>query len=248
MPKHPDFIPDYPSAPIEDFKQPESTQYELPDLVPDWKDAPEDATHLAMEWNGRWFFWKGKPSIFGGGWNGDDCKIAYFSIGNNCACQTTNATRLHPDYWKNSLQERPAPDYTHLLPDGYEFCAEENAEKWVKVEMNPGTPEHEQNAVGYVWLSPINPSSKCFRPIRPIQYHVAIHESVTAEPDPYQVDWSNAPEWADVHCFDANGKGNWYGVKRDEIEWYRYNIGNSGFTLPSGLDWKQSKRLNPKLK
>jgi hypothetical protein len=140
------------------------------------------------------------------------------------------------------------PDYTHLLPEGYEFCTEEDAEKWVKVEMNPDIPENNQQNLGYLWYSPISASSNHYRPIRPIAYHIAVHEAVTAEPDPYQVDWSNAPNWADVHCFDANGKGNWYGVKRDEIEWYRCNIGNSEFTLPSGLDWKQSKRLNPKLK
>ena len=155
------------------------------------------------------------------------------------------------NFSKLNRSEKPnssAPDYTHLLPDGYEFCAEQDAEKWVKVELSTDIPEPEQWEVGYVWSTPINPSSNHYRPIRPIQYHVAIHESVTAEPDPYQVDWSNAPNWADVHCFDANGKGNWYGVKRDAVEWYRCNIGNSEFTLPSGLDWKQSKRLNPKLK
>jgi hypothetical protein len=139
-------------------------------------------------------------------------------------------------------------DYTHLLPDCYEFCAEQDAEKWVKVGMNPD--RREQLEIGYTTnATGFNFENRpYYRPIRPIQYHVAIHESVTAEPDPYQVDWSNAPNWADVHCFDANGKGNWYGVKRDAVEWYRCNIGNSEFTLPSGLDWKQSKRLNPKLK
>ena len=191
------------------------------------------------------------------------------------------------------------PDYTHLLPEGYEFCTEQDAEKWVKVEMATDIPENNQQNLGYLWYSPISASSNHYRPIRHIAYHIAVHEAVTAEPDPYtiekhgdgwaiykgrdsmhhganlgqihddklaqyiggllkgfkdaeldpyQVDWSNAPEWADVHCFDANGKGNWYGVKRDEIEWYRCNIGNSEFTLPTGLDWKQSKRLNPKLK
>ena len=138
------------------------------------------------------------------------------------------------------------PEYTHLLPDGYEFCTEQDVEKWVKVELADNLDE--QHELGICLKIAPRYTRKYYRPIRPIQYHVAVHESVTAEPDPYQVDWSNAPEWADVHCFDANGKGNWYGVKRDDIEWYRYNIGNSEFTLPSGLDWKQSKRLNPKLK
>jgi hypothetical protein len=136
------------------------------------------------------------------------------------------------------------PDYTHLLPEGYEFCTEKDAEKWVKVEMNPGTPEHEQNAVGYVWLSPINPSSKCFRPIRPIAYHIAVHESVTAEPDPYQVDWSNAPEGTVGHYYNNLGHtGRWiiFGLNVFITE-------NSYQTLPTGLDWKKSLRLNPKLK
>lgn len=84
-----------------------------------------------------------------------------------------------------------------------------------------------------------------YRPIRPIQYHVAVHDVVTAEPNPYAVDWSNAPEWADVHCFDSNGKGTFYGAKRDSVEWYHCNIGSSGFTLPTGLDWKQSKTTRP---
>jgi hypothetical protein len=140
------------------------------------------------------------------------------------------------------------PDYTHLLPSGYEFCEEGEHENWVKVKMRPDSINPRQ--IGGLSSGICIPDfwKPYYRPIRPIQYHVAIHESVTAEPDPYQVDWSNAPNWADVHCFDKNGKGNWYGVKRDEIEWYRCNIGNSEFTLPSGLDWKQSKRLNPKLK
>jgi hypothetical protein len=137
------------------------------------------------------------------------------------------------------------PDYTQLLPEGYEFCTEQDAEKWVKVELIDVEGENE---LGYIVNNKYCGNKQFYRPIRPIAYHIAVHESVTAEIDPYQVDWSNAPEWADVHCFDANGKGNWYGVKRDSVEWYRYNIGNSEFTLPTGLDWKQSKRLNPKLK
>jgi hypothetical protein len=67
----------------------------------------------------------------------------------------------------------------------------------------------------------------------------------SCEPNPYAVDWSNAPEWADVHCFDKNGKGSFYGAKRDSVEWYHYNMGSSGFTLPTGLDWKLSKTIRP---
>jgi hypothetical protein len=140
------------------------------------------------------------------------------------------------------------PDYTHLLPEGYEFCAEQDAEKWVKVQLNLDIPESEQTKVGHVWNAPIKPFVNRYRPIRPIQYHVAVHESVTAEPDPYQVDWSIAPEKADSHCFDANGKGWFYGTNLNDNCWYAYNYGYSGFILPTGLDWKQSKTIRPKLK
>jgi hypothetical protein len=139
------------------------------------------------------------------------------------------------------------PNYTHLLPEGYEFCTEEDAEKWVKVQLNLDIPESEQTKVGYVWKNPIKPSYKRYLPIRPIAYHISVHESVTAEPDPYQVNWSNAPNWADVHCYKVNGDGYWYGKKPLGSEW-DYCYQKSNLTLPSGLDWKQSKTIRPKLK
>jgi hypothetical protein len=136
------------------------------------------------------------------------------------------------------------PDYTHLLPEGYEFCTEQDAEKWVKVEIILSVPESEQMQVGYIWDSPTIPSTKRYRPIRPIQYHIAVHESVTAEPDPYQVDWSNAPEGTVAHYYNNWGHtGRWiiFGLNVFITE-------NSYQTLPSDLDWKKSLRLNPKLK
>jgi hypothetical protein len=143
------------------------------------------------------------------------------------------------------------PDYTHLLPEGYEFCAEQDAEKWVKVEMFFIVPESEQMQVGYIWNSPTIPSTKRYRPIRPIAYHIAVHEAVTAEPDPYQVDWSNAPEWADVHCFDRDRRGYWYGHRYNVLysDWETMTIG-SNFNLPegAGIERKFSKTIRPKLK
>jgi hypothetical protein len=221
-------------------------QYEQPDFIPDWNAAPEYARWVAMEKSGCWYWWTKMPSAyknnpFGEGWwvSGAREQLA-FSAG-----ETTNADRLHPDYWKNSLQERPTktePDYTHLLPEGYEFCTEQDAEKWVKVEIIPYSTN--QSELGYLAYdkSPISDNLKTYyRPIRPIQYHVAVHESVTTESDPYQVDWSNAPEWADVHSFDCNRIGYWYGVESDSSVWGA-EFANSNLTLPSGLDWKQSKR------
>jgi len=161
---------------------------------------------------------------------------------------SNNFSKLNPSEKPNSCE----PDYTHLLPEGYEFCSEEDAEKWVKVEMDDSEIDYkEQTGIGSIINYRINKYSHNFyRPIRPIKYHVAIHESVTAEPDPYQVDWEKAPEGKIVtsHSFDSNGQGNWYGIKHDSSEWYVINISSSNFTLPSGLDWKKSLRVNPKLK
>jgi len=200
------------------------------------------------------------------------------------------------NFGKLNHSEKPnssEPDYTHLLPEGYEFCTEEDAEKWVKVEIILSVPESEQMQVGYIWNNPTIPSTNRYRPIRPIQYHISVHESVTAkpiqevaeyyqplfnllhqehnviatqteldeiirtaeslrnsEPDPYQVDWEKAPDWANVHCFDEIGKGRWYGVLHNmgrEGTWNQVDF-KSNHTLPSGLDWKKSLRVNPKLK
>ena len=64
------------------------------------------------------------------------------------------------------------------------------------------------------------------------------------QPSPYQVDWTNAPEWADVHAFDGDGSGYWYGACIMVCDW----IGESKlspFRLPNGLDWKLSKTTRP---
>ena len=63
-------------------------------------------------------------------------------------------------------------------------------------------------------------------------------------PDPYAVDWTNAPDWADVHAFDGDGSGYWYGACIMVCDW----IGESKlspFRLPDGLDWKLSKTYRP---
>jgi hypothetical protein len=188
------------------------------------------------------------------------------------------------------------PDYTHLLPEGYEFCAEEQAEKWVKVEYNSN--EKGQNEIGFITRRPISDYKPFYRPIRKIKYHVAVHEVVTIEPDPYtiekhgdgwaiykgrdlmhhgynlgqihdeklaqyiggllkgfkdtqpdpyQPDWSNAPEGTVAHAYDLSGLGYWY-TRNTLVNVWIGNCIESPHCLPSGLDWKQSLRVNPKLK
>ena len=79
---------------------------------------------------------------------------------------------------------------------------------------------------------------------RPHQlFHIAIHEAISTEPDPYEVDWSKAPEWADSHFYNGN-VGHWGGLKYN-IHGYYLWLEPSGFTLSKELDWKQSKRRRP---
>jgi len=139
------------------------------------------------------------------------------------------------------------PDYSHLLPEGYEFCQEQDAEKWVKVELYKNTEELEQNPIGEFWIGIADKYKPYYRPIRPIKYHVALHEVVTIEPDPYQPDWSKAPEGTVAHAYDVSQLGYWYKVVLIE-HIFLQKFENSNNTLPTGLDWKKSLRLNPKLK
>jgi hypothetical protein len=219
-------------------------QYELPDFVPDWKDAPEWAKYLTMDKHGTWMWWDIKPNFNHEMWFIMDNKKRVY-INREC----TNPDRLQPEYWKNSLQERPAktaPDYTHLLPDGYEFCQESDAEKWVKVEEIP--EKIMQSRLGLVGYTdnrePSEDYKPYWKPIRPIQYKVTTHEIVTAVPDPYQPDWSQAPEGAVAHSWDMDGRGWFFGIEHRSSEW-GINLTESNLTLPADLDWKQSLRVKP---
>jgi hypothetical protein len=185
------------------------------------------------------------------------------------ADSATNTHLLPPDYWKSTLMMRPdavielnqalhnvlvnhapnvrsfEPDYTHLIPDGYEFCSEQDAEKWVKVEMDT-SHKSVQFTIGEV-LDDVFAYVGTWLPIRPIQYKVTTHEIVTAVPDPYMPDWSKAPRWATSHCFNENGYGYWHGIMHDKGRngaWEQVDI-ISHLTLPADLDWKQSLRVKP---
>jgi hypothetical protein len=143
---------------------------------------------------------------------------------------------------------KSSPDYSHLLPEGYEFCSEEDAEKWVKVEILKGYGN--QSKVGKVIDGIFDVDDEmhpCYRPIRPIQYKVTTHEITTAVPDPYQPDWSKAPEGTLAHAWDANGKSFWYTIVIDkELTSFMIDIDRSNApTLPADLDWMQSLRVKP---
>lgn len=143
--------------------------------------------------------------------------------------------RLNGEIVEFGCDKPKQPDYTHLLPDGYEFCDKEQAEKWVKVERLGVNWEAPLGEI-YSDLDLVAPKiRKTYRPIRKIK----------PEPNPYEVDWSNAPKWADSHAFDQDGTGYWYGTTIGRWGWTPF-AKKSPFTLPSGLDWKQSKTLRPR--
>jgi hypothetical protein len=139
-------------------------------------------------------------------------------------------------------------DYSHLLPDGYEFCKKEECDEeteimYLKVKLHNLDPN--EKPLGSI-MQDVKHMEAFYTPIRQkVQYHVAVHEAVTTEPNPYSVDWSNAPIWADVHCFDEDGRGFWYGSECLTKVWVVETC-PSKFTLPTGLDWKLSKTTRPK--
>lgn len=133
-----------------------------------------------------------------------------------------NATQ-QPD--SSSLEQ-----YDHLLPEGYEFCEEDEAEDWLKVESKGMI--RELNVGETTFCRPASHWHDTYRPIR------------KTPPPTYEVDWTNAPVWADVHCFDKDGKGYWYGVGAINACWDSI-CRNSFLPLPNGLDWKLSKTFRP---
>jgi len=208
------------------------------DFIPDWKDAPEDAVCVAMDKDGQWYWYRRIPPAKTNIFSADG------SIGT--AGKATNAHLLPPDYWKSTLMMRPEAekDYTHLLPEGYEFCQEADAERWVKVEILGLDAEADLGEVKSSTINMIDGRIKSYRPIRPIQYKVTTHEIVTAIPDPYMPDWSKAPDGTVAHAWDACGLGYWYTRMVGNTRWDGRHI-SSNLTLPADLDWKQSLRVKP---
>ena len=260
-----------------------------PDFIPDWKDAPEDAVCVAMDGDGTWWWYDCVPPK----------SISVFEGGIARAGFATNAYLLPPDYWKGTLMMRPeavkdyshllpegyefcqegehdefvkvemfgidreqplgfitdyntfigkylpirksAPDYSHLLPEGYEFCSEADAEKWVKVELK-SIYDDSEFTIGTI--RGVNIYRGTWLPIRPIQYKVTTHEIVNAVPDPYMPDWSQAPEGTVAHAWDKNGNGHWYHASVNGNVWF-YCHRKSDLTLPPDLDWKKSLRVKP---
>jgi len=131
------------------------------------------------------------------------------------------------------------PDYTHLLPEGYEFCQEADAEKWVKVKKMLSTTTLSQTEIGHIATSPAKVFKPYYRPIRPIQLN-----EEPAPSDPYQPDWAQAPEGTVAHAWDEGGKGYWYLIGHGAGK-FGHQYKSSNLAFPPDLDWKQSLRIKP---
>jgi hypothetical protein len=187
---------------------PNSCEAIKPDFIPDWKDAPEWATHKAMDKSGIWNWFSGKPYI-------EDVMNEWFVKSAN---DKYNLIPNHPasdKHWTETLEARPVAenDFTHLLPDGYEFCQEADAEKWVKVEMLD-VNNNDEFPIGSVRVSNIYKGT--WIPIRPIQYKVTTHEIVTAVPSAYSIE-KHGDGWAIYQGRDSMHHGANLGQIHDHV-------------------------------
>ncbi len=60
-----------------------------------------------------------------------------------------------------------------------------------------------------------------------------------------QIDWSNAPDWANYHAFDEGGTGYWYEkspIMRDNFWSSKGKYLQSGYEIPI---WKDSLTSRP---
>lgn len=60
-------------------------------MKPSWKDAPKWANYLAMDDDGRWYWYETKPMISSGAW--------YSHANDFAVCEIAG--------WKDSLESRP---------------------------------------------------------------------------------------------------------------------------------------------
>lgn len=73
-------------------------RYEWPkNGKPDWKDAPEWAQWLAMDEDGSWYWYAGKPFII----------LRYWECHSDSNTEWTGSTPNYPVPWQGTLESRP---------------------------------------------------------------------------------------------------------------------------------------------
>jgi hypothetical protein len=86
--------------------------------------------------------------------------------------------------------------------------------------------------------------------VKGFEYFDEVKDEAPADKNPYEVDWSNAPKWADAHVFHSDHCGAWIQhdkAKPDEFGgWSKCSLARfSEFTLAFDLSWKQSLTTRP---
>ena len=71
--------------------------YELPDLIPNDKDAPEWAKWKAMDMDGEWWWYSKEPRLV------SSCWVLHIHLYSTSGDKITNINKIDPEYWKNSL-------------------------------------------------------------------------------------------------------------------------------------------------
>lgn len=63
-----------------------------------------------------------------------------------------------------------------------------------------------------------------------------------------KIDWNNAPEWAQYHAFDSDGRGAWLQNEPEEGAMFWIARGAkwpSGYQKPKTISWKNSLVKRP---
>jgi len=150
----------------------------------DWATAPDWAKYKAMDGTGSWYWYCSIPRLH----RAIECWEIEISCSEYKLIPNHPATSKH---WTETLEARPdakpaEPDYSHLLPEGYEFCQEGENDDWVKVELLHKSiiPIHRQQSIGSV-LDDIfccDDYKPYYRPIRKVKaINMDAFESAKAE-------------------------------------------------------------------
>jgi hypothetical protein len=133
-----------------------------------------------------------------------------------------------------------------LTNSGYEFCTARMAENWVKYESGQFFDGNRPGEfIGYVKLPHGIKEPWTYRAVKKVK---EILPEPIDEIDQYQVNWLDAPEWADVHTYDSFGIGVWYGSVIYDLS-FSVKIEPSGYYLnKENLNWRESKRIRTEKK
>lgn len=108
---------------------------------PDWKDAPEWAQWLAMDEDGSWYWYAGKPFTI----------LAYWECHSDCNAEWAGSTPDYPVPWQGTLESRPLVR-DNIKPGWYpveiETVKDGTGSKRCVAEYVPGLASHQRWRLG----------------------------------------------------------------------------------------------------